>query len=133
MYLFDNGLNPIPKDRYSTNANRKDRHHIFPKGLLNNADIHSSSYNSIANICLLVAEENQQVGSQLPRKYLASLQSDFSGFYKKLNRHLIPFDGMNGLSDRKISSGFRRFLGERTKLICDALEKEAGISLFRRK
>ena len=133
VYLFDNGLNPIPKDRYSTNANRKDRHHIFPKGLLNNADIHSSSYNSIANICLLVAEENQQVGSQLPRKYLASLQSDFSGFYKKLNRHLIPFDGMNGLSDRKISSGFRRFLGERTKLICDALEKEAGISLFRRK
>src|SRR5262249_11463446 len=39
VYLLDKGLNEIPVQRYCTRANRKDRHHIFPRQPLANADI----------------------------------------------------------------------------------------------
>ena len=132
VHLFDDGLNPIPIDRYSTRANRKDRHHIFPRQLLANEEIPSALYNSIANICLLVAEENQKVGSKRPRIYMRDLREEFKGFSRKMGRHLIPFDDKSGVWDRSTARGFKRFLEQRTELICDTLEKEAGIRLFRR-
>lgn len=132
VYLFDDGLNPIPPDRYSTRANRKDRHHIFPRQPLINAEIPSTLYNSISNICLLVAEENQQVGSKSPRNYMRYLRDEYNGFARKMTRHLIPFEDKSGVWHLNTGRGFRRFLEQRTKLICDALEKEAGIRLFRR-
>ena len=131
VYLFDHGLNEIPTDRYSTRANRKDRHHIFPRQLLANHGLPSQIYNSIANICLLVAEENQSVGSRQPRTYVQELR-DFRGFSRKMSRHLIPVDEDSGVWDRNTPRGARRFLEQRTVLICEALEGEAGIRLFRR-
>jgi hypothetical protein len=131
VYLFDHGLNEIPTDRYSTRANRKDRHHIFPRQLLANHGLPSQIYNSIANICLLVAEENQSVGSRQPRAYVQELR-DFRGFSRKMSRHLIPVDEDSGVWDRNTPRGARRFLEQRTALICEALEGEAGIRLFRR-
>jgi hypothetical protein len=132
VYLFDHGLNEIPIDRYSTQANRKDRHHIFPRQLLANQGFAAQSYNSIANICLLVAEENQKVGSRRPRIYMRSLKDDFNGYSPKMNRHLIPIEVESGVWDRSTARGFRKFLEQRTAMICDALEDEAGIQLFRR-
>lgn len=132
VYLFDDGLNEIPTDRYSTRANRKDRHHIFPRQLLANHGLPAQIYNSISNICLLVAEENQSVGSQQPRRYVQALQRDYSGFSRKMGRHLIPIDSESGIWDRNTTRGIRRFLDQRTTLICDALESAAGIRLFRR-
>ncbi len=44
--ILDDGLNEIPIDRYSTRANRKDRHHIFPRGLLAALGIPAKLYNS---------------------------------------------------------------------------------------
>jgi hypothetical protein len=89
-------------------------------------------YNSIANICLLVAEENQKVGSRRPRTYMGDLRDEFNGYSRKMNRHLIPIDEESGMWDRSTTRGFRKFLEQRTALICDALEDEAGIRLFRR-
>ena len=132
VHLFDDGLNPIPIDRYSTRANRKDRHHIFPRRPLIHEDVPPALYNSIANICMLVAEENQKVGSQRPRNYVRDLRDTYSGFSRKMARHLIPFDEASGMWDRNTARGFRRFLEQRTALICNALEDEAGIRLFRR-
>jgi hypothetical protein len=131
VYLLDKGLNEIPVQRYSTRANRKDRHHIFPRQPLANAEIPAKLYNSIANACLLVAEENQKIGSKRPRTYLDKLNGAGSGFRPKINRHLIPVDDASGVWDRNLRRGFRRFLEQRTKLICSALENEAGIRLFR--
>ncbi|MBX3380227.1 MAG: DUF262 domain-containing protein [Phycisphaeraceae bacterium] len=132
VYLFGNGINPIPIDRYSTRANRKDRHHIFPRQPLIGDDIPPKLYNSIANICLLVAEENQQVGSQRPRNYLRDLEERYNGFSRKMRRHLIPVDDDSGVWIGNTGRGFRKFLEQRTLLLCDALEEEAGIRLFRR-
>jgi hypothetical protein len=129
--LLDKGLNEIPIQRYSTPANRKDRHHIFPRQPLAHANIPAKLYNSISNICLLVAEENQIIGSKRPRQYLHDIDNPGSSFNRKMSRHLIPADGSSGVWNRNLKVGFRRFLQSRTKTICHALEHEAGIRLFR--
>jgi hypothetical protein len=131
VYLLDKGLNEIPVQRYSTPANRKDRHHIFPRQPLTNADVPAKLYNSISNVCLLVAEENQRIGSRRPRRYLGELDRPGSAFRRKMSRHLIPADDASGVWGANMKRGFRRFLQARTELICDALEEQAGVRLFR--
>jgi hypothetical protein len=131
VYLLDKGLNEIPIQRYSTRANRKDRHHIFPRQPLVNAGVPVKLYNSISNICLLVASENQEIGSKRPRHYIGELDEPRSAFKAKMKRHLIPVDDTSGVWNSNLKRGFSRFLQQRTKLICDALEDEAQIRLFR--
>ena len=132
VYLLDDGLNEIPITTYSTIANRKDRHHIFPRRSLQGLKIGSNFINSISNICLLTAEENQMIGSKRPKSYIEDLIERNRYFKQKMNRHLIPTDSKSGIWDADIKKGFNRFLKDRTELICKALETEAGIRLFRR-
>lgn len=132
VFLFDKGLNDIPVTVYAGRANRKDRHHIFPRQPLINAEIPANQYNSIANICLLVAEENQRIGLRRPSTYLGELDAPRARFSRKMSRHLIPVDDTSGVWDRNLKRGFRRFLNQRTTLLCGELEKEAGIRMFRR-
>jgi hypothetical protein len=129
--FLDRGLNEIPIQQYSTRANRKDRHHIFPRQPLINQSVAPKLYNSIANACLLVADENQSIGSKRPRVYLGELDTTGSGFKRKMKRHLIPIDGESGVWNRNLKAGFMKFLNDRTNLLCDALEDEAQIRLFR--
>lgn len=132
VYLLDDGLNDIPVQVYAGRADRKDRHHIFPRQQLANVGVRASQYNSIANICLLTAEENQQIGSARPSKYLGERNRPGQNFKAKMRRHLISCGEESGLWDRDIERGFKRFLGVRTLEICSALEEEAGLKLFRR-
>jgi hypothetical protein len=132
VYLLDDGLNEIPIQVYAGRADRKDRHHIFPRQPLANAGVPASQYNSIANICLLVAQENQQLGSRRPSTYLEELRVPGTSFGRKMARHLIPADPESGLWDGDLKRGFRRFVDQRAALICQELEKAAGIRLFRR-
>jgi hypothetical protein len=131
VYLLDRGLNEIPVQHYSTPANRKDRHHIFPRHQLVSLGIPVKLYNSISNVCLLVASENQAIGSKRPRRYLGELDEPRSAFKAKMRRHLIPIDNTSGVWNPNLKRGFYRFLQQRTKMICDALEEEAHIRLFR--
>ena len=130
--ILDDGLTPIPIDRYSTSSNRKDRHHVFPKAPLSHAGIPPSLYNSICNICLLTAEENQKIGSRSPRVYFGEVRDMGTYFNRKASRHLIPVGEHSGVWHRSLKKGFQGFVQERTDLICDALESEAGMRLFRR-
>jgi hypothetical protein len=41
-------------------------------------------------------------------------------------------DEASGVRDRNLRRGFKRFLDQRTQLLCGELEKAAGIRLFRR-
>lgn len=132
VYFLDRGLNEIPIQRYSTRANRRDRHHIFPRQPLVKADIPAKLYNSISNVCLLVAEENQSIGSKRPRTYIGELDRPGWAFKRKMNRHLIPVGEESGVWVANVKRGFRRFLETRTELICGALEDQAGIRLFRK-
>jgi len=132
VYLLDKGLNEIPIQVYAGRADRKDLHHIFPRQPLANLDIPAAQYNSIANICLLVAEENQRLGSRRPSVYLGELNEPGASFGRKMARHLIPTDNDSGVWDKNPKRGFRDFIIQRTTLLCSALEAEAGIPLFRR-
>jgi hypothetical protein len=130
--IMDDGLNEIPIDRYATRANRKDRHHIFPRGVLAPLGIASGLYNSICNICLLTAEENQRIGSRRPRVYLGEAEKNAGYFKRKMARHLIPIALTSGIwyPDQKLA--FHQMLKDRTDLICRELESEAGTRLFRK-
>lgn len=130
--IMDDGLNEIPVEHYATPANRKDRHHIFPRFLMIGWDVPPSLYNSICNICLLTAEENQRIGSRRPRSYLAEARDQAGYFKRKMHRHLIPVDEDSGVWLTDVKRGFNRVLRERNDWICRELENEAGIRLFRR-
>lgn len=132
VYLFGKGLNHIPLHVYAGRANRKDRHHIFPRQPLSNSGVPVAQYNSISNICLLVAEENQRIGSKRPSLYLSDLSQTGNRFGQKMTRHLVPVDHASGIWDKNLKRGFKRFLGQRAQLLCRELEKAAGIRLFRR-
>ena len=130
--ILDDGINEIPLDRYSTAANRKDRHHIFARAKLAALGISASRYNSICNICLLTAEENQSIGSKRPRSYLGDVREFGNYFARKMDRHLIPVHDDSGIWHSNIKRGFADFVRERAHKICSELEAEAGIRLFRR-
>jgi hypothetical protein len=130
--IMDDGLNEIPIDRYATRANRKDRHHIFPRGLLAQWEVPASLYNSICNICLLTAEENQTISARRPRSYLADARDNAGYFKRKMARHLIPVTDDSGVWFTNVKSGFKHMLRERNDWICHELEAEASIPLFRK-
>ena len=130
--IMDDGLNEIPIEHYATLANRKNRHHIFPRRLLIGWEVPPALYNSIPNICMLTAEENQSIGFRRPRKYLAEARDGAGYFKKKMDRHLIPVDDASGVWLTNVKKGFNRVLRERNDLICRELEAEASIRLFRK-
>jgi hypothetical protein len=130
--VMEDGLNEVSRSRYAAPANRKERHHIFPRRVMQHVEESPSRYNSIANVCLLTAEENRQIGNKQPRTYLADVQSNTRYFRKKMERHLIPSDDQSGIWLKNVKRGFSRFINQRVALICRALEDKAKIRLFRR-
>lgn len=79
----------IPKLNYSARANRSDKHHIFPRDLLKRHGISRRDYDSIVNICILTAEENQSFGNKAPHQYLGPYKKK-RWFAQSLKSHLIP-------------------------------------------
>jgi len=91
----------------------------------------SSVYNGLCNICFLVSRDNQQIGSRLPRGYLAEYRdAGRSRFHRVMRSHLIPVRPESGVWERGVKVGFKQFRAERLALICKAFEKQAGIKLF---
>jgi hypothetical protein len=121
---------PIPEDLIASRANRHDKHHIFPRQQLVNLGVRPSDYNSITNICFLVARENQLIGSRQPRRYLEDLPRNRRVLGSALRSHLIPDGDDTGIWDVKLKRGFRTFVRARTHLIAHAFEVAAGARLF---
>jgi hypothetical protein len=127
---LENG-EPIPLDGAISFANRKDRHHIFPRAQLK-THFSSRVYNSLCNICFLVSRDNQKIGMRLPRSYLTEYrQNGRQRFRGVMRSHLIPTRDDGGVWQRGIVQAFRQFRRERLSLICAEFEKVAGMKLFR--
>ncbi len=111
-------------------TDRKHRHHVFPQAQMKN---HFSSrvYNSLCNICFLVAKDNFKIGMKLPRSYLEEYRKK-RPFRRVMRSHLIPVGDDSGVWEKGIVSAFKQFRKERLVLICAEFEKAAGIKLFRR-
>jgi hypothetical protein len=128
---LENG-EPIPLKGAISFANRKDRHHIFPRAQLQDR-FSPRVYNSLCNICFLVSRDNQKIGMRLPRRYLADYRDYGRQRFRRVMRsHLIPVGNDSGVWLRGTVRAFRQFRRERVALICAAFEKAAGLRLFRK-
>jgi hypothetical protein len=129
---LENGEEIPLGDNVISHANRKHRHHIFPRAQLRN---HFSSriYNSLCNICFLVSRDNEKIGMRLPRHYLAGYrEAGRQRFRRVMKSHLIPVWDDSGVWERGVVRPFKQFRQRRLALICAQFEKEAGTKLFRR-
>jgi hypothetical protein len=122
---------PIPHHEFATRANRKNRHHIFPKALMVNHGLSHRRYNSICNICLLTSEENISISARRPSSYLGELQSK-RHFSRAMKSHLIRHDVKSGLWLKGPTRSFNIFIRQRRDDLCRAFERQAGTRLFRR-
>jgi hypothetical protein len=129
--LFFKSGGSIPHVQYSAAANRKDKHHIFPKDLLRRHGFAPRDWNSICNICFVAAEENQTFGNKLPVIYLQDYRK-YRYFSKVMKSHLIPRSANSGLWTVHVKRDYKIFLKERMVLIAHAFEGQAGIKLFRK-
>ncbi len=132
VHLTENGVNPIVPEYFMGTTSKKDRHHIFPKGVLGPLGIPAKVYNSICNICLLTAEENRSIGMRRPRSYLQEYLESTTYFKAKVARHLIPCGENAAVWQTDARKSFKQFMNDRMTLICNELEREAGIRLFRK-
>jgi hypothetical protein len=128
-YYLNNG-EPVPLEDAVAAANRGDRHHICPKALLNAHGFPHRDYNSLCNICFVVAEENKSIGSKSPRKYLAPFRHK-RFFGHAMKSHLLPYNSESALWLPGVPKAFRAFSKQRLRLICKAFRKQSGITLFR--
>jgi len=128
--FIENG-EPIRYDQDKGRANRGDRHHIFPRQLLATSGLRHRDYNSICNICLVAAEENQRFGMRHPRSYLDEYRRR-THFKRTMVSHLIPYDEESGLWVKGAQKGYGQFRRRRLALICHEFERVAGIRLFRK-
>lgn len=111
-------------------ANRKHKHHIFPRKLLRNHGVGTGTLNTILNLCFISADENSQFGARSPLNYLRPhLHS--THFSRVINRHLIPQGDDSGLWQAN-KKGYDLFIRNRKKLVCKAFEIAAGTKLFRK-
>lgn len=122
--------NTMPLDKTAAMANRKDKHHIFPKALLGKNSFSPHEANSLCNICYIVAEENQSIGCNSPVIYLEGYKRR-KYFAKVMKSHLIPYKSNSGLWEYNVRKGYKLFCKQRLEWISREFEKIAGIKLFR--
>ena len=129
-YLEDGAL--IPLGEISNRKDSRDKHHIFPQGLLRQYGVSPERFNSILNICYLVARENRSVGKRPPRRYLEDVPRNNRARTLAMRSHFIPSKEGRGPWDRSIKRGFKVFIEDRARLLVRAFERQAGARLFER-
>ena len=128
LYLSNGTLMQVAN--FASAANRKHKHHIFPRKFLSGKGVGKVGLNSVLNLCFIPAEENSEFGAKPPVKYLEPYREK-RHFSKVMSRHLIPHNDDAGLWDSS-KNGYAHFLREREKLICAAFESASGCRLFKR-
>jgi hypothetical protein len=122
----------IPLGEISSRRNRNDKHHIFPRGLLVRHEVDAEKFNSILNICYLVARENQSIGQKSPRNYFTDVPRNTRVRSRAMASHLIPCSPRSGVWNTSVKRGFKELLDQRARLLVKAFEKQAGRRLFER-
>jgi hypothetical protein len=121
---------PIRYDLDKSRANRGDRHHIFPRQLLATYGLAHRDYNSLCNICLVPAEENQGFGMRHPASYLDEFRRK-KYFKRAMKSHLIPYHADSGLWTRGARAAYAKFRRHRLDVICRGFNEIAGMRLFK--
>jgi len=120
---------PMLLDNISSISNKKHRHHIFPKALLESNGFTDKWINCIINICFLEADQNQSIGASLPKTYLTKYEH-LKHFRKVMSSHLIPISKESPIWSNKVADGFLDFINTRVKTILTEIQKIAGTEIF---
>jgi hypothetical protein len=120
---------PVPESVIAAKANRENKHHVFPRALLTRYGVSSRAANSICNICFVVAEENQSIGSKRPSTYLEEYRRR-RFFRSAMRSHLIDSASPGIWTYTNVRRGFKAFVHERRTALCRELNREAGMRLF---
>ena len=122
----------IQLEEYASPANRKHKHHVFPKALLAGWGINARQANRVLNLCLISGEENSVFGARHPRNYLAATR-ERRYFARVMQSHLLPYDERSAIWDQSVHRGYKAFIKERRRLIVRAVEAAVGgAKLFQR-
>ena len=130
--FLDSGEPIFEEGKAIGHADQRHRHHVFPQAQLSQ-HVPARVYNSLCNICFLVARDHGPIGMRVPRSYLKDYAAaGREQFRRVMKSHLIPVADDSGVWEIGIVKGFKKFRQQRLALICAAFEKEAGMKLFRR-
>jgi hypothetical protein len=127
LYLLSG--RPMLLDNVSSISNKKHRHHIFPKALLESNGFNDKWINCIVNICFLEADQNQSIGASLPKTYLTRYVH-LKHFKKSMSSHLIPINSNSPIWSSKVLNHFLDFINIRVKIILAEMNKIAGADIF---
>ncbi|MCY4444868.1 MAG: DUF262 domain-containing protein [Rhodobacteraceae bacterium] len=103
-------------------ANRNlDTHHVFPKKLLEEANIDIDAINSGLNGVFLNGRTNKGMSNLLPEIFIQNSEKKFliktTILQKRIEEHLVPFETMNSKGELKVL--YDKFLNERAKIIAE--------------
>jgi len=127
--LYLDNCKEIILDGATSSANRKDRHHIFPHGLLKRKEINPKWINSVVNICYLERDNNQSFQDSHPKNYLYEYKK-VKFFSKVMRSHMIPVKASSPIWLPNAKNEFRDFINLRGQTIIHEIEKLAGVKLF---
>jgi hypothetical protein len=100
--------------------NRKEFHHIFPQAYLAEQEGTKGRINSLANICILSAEQNKQISDRKPSVYFKELNKRHgNNFTSVLESNLIPEKAIPSL----LNDDYTQFLEIRSSHIADIIAK----------
>ncbi len=99
--------------------NRKQFHHIYPRGYLKRVDA-VQEHNSIMNICMLTASENNAISDRDPHEYLPEcIQNHAESSAVVLSSNLMPSPGEFNYEN----ANYESFLRNRAALITRYIER----------
>lgn len=119
----------ISIDAVSGMADKKNKHHIFPRALLREKHVGSLKINSVVNICFLPFDLNINIGKKAPYQYLQDYKPK-AEIKRRLRTHLIPSSILDPPGRQGLQAVYRSFLKERSVFIARKMREAAGIALF---
>ncbi|HUW21134.1 MAG TPA: DUF262 domain-containing protein [Candidatus Bathyarchaeia archaeon] len=117
-HFKNNSLLPL-RDAYFSDFNSSEKHHIFPKSIIQN-HYPMVMVHSLPNFCFLPAELNKEISNKKPSKYFEDYASENPDFEDTLKTHLIRYD------DSIKKGDFTSFLASRAALMLEEITVATG-------
>jgi len=112
------------RDVYYSDFNNAERHHIFPKSIVQKA-YPAIKVHSLPNFCFIPAELNKEISNKKPSKYFAEFASENPDFEDTLKTHLIKYDESIKTDD------FISFLSSRAAAMLEEITRATGSKISR--
>ena len=112
---------PIILDKdYLSSLNSPEKHHIFPKKILDNKT--NKEVNTILNFCFIPSSLNKEITKRKPSEYFKGYKKENNKFEEAVKDHLIPIKENSAIW----ADNYDSFLKERAELILKEIEKLVG-------